>query len=364
MKALLDRELARGAFGMSLGLIYPPSAFARQEELTELAGVLAGRGGLLTVHMRNEGSRVFEAVEEMLEIARLSGVHLQISHLKLMGRPQWGRGAELLAKIRQAREQGVKVTCDQYPYTATSTGLSALVPQWAHGGGFAKMTEHLATGDKGLLRNIAGEINNRGGPQAVLVSSSHGRMKEAEGKTLAELAAMLKLSPEEAAAEVLIRCEGGAGAIYFSLDESDVITILRDMNIAIASDGYAWSFDRKLTSINPHPRSFGTFPRFLQINREKRLMPLEDAVYKITGLPAAILGLPDRGVLKEGNIADITVFDAARVEDRSRYTDSPVKPAGIEHVIVGGRFALRQGRQTGERRGQALRKNTKGKPFL
>ncbi len=359
LKALLDQELSRGAFGMSLGLIYPPSAFSKQEELVELAKVLARHDALLAVHMRNEGPKVFEAVDEMLEIARLSGVHLQISHLKLMGKPQWHRAEELLAKINQARERGINVTCDQYPYNATSTGLSALVPKWAHDGGFAKMVERLASKDKGLLEDISREMDNRGGPQTVLVVSSHGRMPEIEGKTMDQVAKMLNLPAEEAVAEVLVRCEGGAAAIYFSLNEEDVITIFHDMNIAIASDGYSLSFDRSITSTNPHPRNFGTFPRFLQMNREKQIMPLEDAVYKITALPAAILGLADRGVLKEGTPADITVFDAAKIEDRSQFTDSLAKPAGIEHVIVGGVFALRDGRQTAARNGRVLRKTAK-----
>ena len=195
LKALLARELDAGAFGMSLGLIYPPSAFSKAEELVELAKVLAAHDALLTVHMRNEGARVFEATDEMLDIARASGVRLEISHLKLMGKPQWGRAGELLAKINAARAEGVRVTCDQYPYTATSTSMTALLPKWAHDGGLSALVSRVSAPSAELKDATAREMDNRGGPSCVMVSGTHGAHPEWEGQTVEQIASALACRP-------------------------------------------------------------------------------------------------------------------------------------------------------------------------
>lgn len=355
MEALLARNLDEGAFGMSLGLIYPPSGFAKLEELVGLAKVLADRDRILAVHMRNESDRVFEAVEEMLEVARLSGVHLEISHLKLMGRAQWGRTDELLRRLDRARREGIKVTCDQYPYHASSTGLSALAPGWAHDGGVAKLTERCLTPSKQLLHEMQAEMDRRGGPAAVLVVDTNGCLPECHGKTLEEISEMWSISPAEAAAACLAKCGSTVSCIYFTMDFEDVCAIMQDMHIAVGSDGAGYSYAQAAKCCY-HPRSFGTFPRFLQTVRERNLMPLEKAVYKMTGLPASILGLKDRGLVKEGLCADLTVFDWARVADRSTYTKSAVKPAGIEYVFVAGQLSLDRGEQTSARAGRVLRR--------
>ena len=360
LKDLLERELKAGAFGMSLGLIYPPSAFCKSEELVELAKVLKKYDALLTVHMRNEGPRIFQAVDEMIDITRRSGVHLQISHLKLMGKPQWGRSQELLDKIEAARQEGMTITCDQYPYTATSTSMTALLPKWAHDGGVSALVARVKAPDQRLKDETAAEMEDRGGPAHVMVSGTHGYHPEWEGRTVAELAEELGLSPVDTVMHVLSACEGSVACIYFCINEDDMLNIMRDMRIALGSDGYGFSYDRSITRTNPHPRSFGTFPRFLRLVREHQLMPLEDAVYKLTGLPADILGLRDRGTLAEGRIADITVFDAERVRDTSEFTDSVRKPEGICHVLVGGEFALRQGRSAGGRKGAVIRRESGG----
>jgi len=354
LKAMLAHEMEHGAFGMALGLIYPPSAYAEKNELVELARVVREHDGILTVHMRNEGPLVFEAVDEMIDITEQSGVHLQISHLKLMGKPQWGRAQELLDKIESARSRGVNITCDQYPYMATSTALTALIPKWAHDGGTGALVERIKVPGERLLAETSREMENRGGPSCVLIASTHGHHPEWEGKTIEQLSAMLGASPVETVMHALLECEAAVSCCYFSISEDDVLTIMKDMNITVASDGYSFSFDRSITTSRPHPRSFGTFPRFLQTVRDNKMMPIEDAVYKMTALPAKILGLSDMGAIKAGNVADITVFDYATVADGSDYIDPIRKPAGIEHVMVNGGFALFNGAQTKERRGRVV----------
>lgn len=353
MEQLLDRELAGGAFGMSLGLIYPPSSYAEKEELIGLAKVLAARDRILTVHMRSESDGVFQAVEEMLEVAKTSGVHLEISHLKLMGRAQWGKTEQLLSRLEQARKEGVRVTCDQYPYHASSTGLSALVPGWGHAGGVSALVERCAAPSQRLLDDIRAEMERRGGAQAVLLVDTHGYLPQVQGKTLEEVARMWAVSPEQAAAECLAKCFGTVPCIYFTMDMDDVCAIMSDMNISVGSDGssFQYSVAREHTF---HPRNFGTFPRFLQTVRERRLMPVEKAVYKITGLPAQVLGLKDRGRIAPGMAADLTAFSPTQVADQSTYTDSARQPLGIPYVFVSGQPAVWQGVQTSSRNGMVL----------
>ncbi len=353
MKNLLDRELKSGAFGMSLGLIYPPSSYGNIDEFVELAKVIKENNGILTVHMRNEGDLVFDAVTEMVEVAQKSGVHLHISHLKLMGKPQWGRSQELLDYIEFARLKGCTITCDQYPYEATSTGLAALVPSWALDGGNEKMIQRLNKREPRLISDISNTMEKRGGPKHVVVSSTHEYIPEIDGKNIDEVSKKYRLSPVETVIEILIKCNGEVSAIYFSLSLDDVLNIMKSMNIAIGSDGVDFSYD---IGYNPHPRSFATFPRFLQTVRENNLMPIEDAIYKITGLPSQILRLLDRGILKVGNVADITVFDYDLIKDMSTFSKSPVKPLGINHVFVNGKPILLNGEQTDNREGKIILK--------
>ena len=356
MKARLAQELEAGAFGMSLGLIYPPSAYGKEDELVALSKVLREHNALLTVHMRSEGPRIFHAVDEMLQVARRSGVHLQISHLKLMGKPQWGQAGALLERIEAARRDGVTVTCDQYPYTATSTSLTALLPHWAHDGGTPELLRRIHAPTQELKDAIEAEMENRGGPESILISGTHGHHPEWEGRTVAELAQAGNRNAVDAVLYTLAECDAGVSAIYFCIDEGDMLRIMQDLRIAVGSDGYGFSFDRSITRTTPHPRSFGTFPRFLRLARERLGMPLEDAVYKLTGLPAQILGLTDRGVLREGAAADVTIFDPDHVTDRAEYTDSVKQPAGIPYVLVGGRAALWNGAATGSRTGGVVTK--------
>ncbi len=356
LKALLDRELKRGAFGMSLGLIYPPSAFSATEELVELAKVVKRHNAILSVHMRNEGPRIFEAVDEMLGIAEASGVRLHISHLKLMGRPQWGRSGELIKRIADARSRGIDVTCDQYPFMASSTSLSALMPHYSHEGGAPEMMKRLSAPEQRLKDGITQEMENRGGAETILVVNTYGMHPEFEGKYLSEVAEMMKLDPTDAAIKLLLLCETRISCVFFCINEQDVQSIMKQTFVAVGSDGYALSLDPEITRNNPHPRSFATFPRYLEIVRENSLLSLEDAVYKMTALPAQILGIADRGVIAESKVADLAVFDPIRVASPASYTEPKQSPTGIPHVIVGGKFALKDGSLTDARGGRSLLK--------
>ncbi len=351
MKAVLDREMARGAFGLSLGLIYPPSAYGKKKELIELAKVVKKHGGIVAVHMRNEGPKIFEALAEMLEVAEKSGVHLEISHLKLMGAPQWHRAEELLSLIEQSRSRGAQITCDQYPFNATSTGMSALVPHWAHAGGSDAMMKRLASREGTICEEIGREMSNRGGPSCVLVTSTHGYKPEYEGKTVEQIAGDLKLDPVDAVVRVLLECHTAVACVYFTICEEDMLRIMKDMRICVGSDGYSFSCAPSVMTTNPHPRSYGTFPQFFQTVRDKKLMPIQDAVYKVTGLTAQILGMEDRGVIKVGKVADITVFDPERIANNATYLDSRVRPTGVEQVLVNGVFVIRDGKLTDQRPG-------------
>ena len=354
LKQLLDRELRRGAKGMSLGLIYPPSAFSSQEELVELTKVIAQHDAILAVHMRNEGAKVFEAVDEMITIGELSGAHIHISHLKLMGKPQWGRSQELLNKIRAARDRGVHITCDQYPFHASSTLVTAMVPHWAHAGGPEAMMRRLENREDTIYQEIQKEMENRGGPHAVLVVSTKGAHPAWEGKFMDEIAQELGVDPVDAVIRVVLETKTVGECIYFSMDRQDVLNIMKEQYICVGSDGNALSFDKNFTKSNVHPRHFAAFSEYFQTVREEQLMPLETAVYKATGLAAEIMNIKDRGVLAEGMAADIAVFQPETFESRSTFMESRIPPVGMRHVLVNGKFAVRDGVITQNRNGKVI----------
>ena len=352
---LLARELERGCFGMSLGLIYPPSAFSEREELLRLAKVVAKHDGIVSVHMRNEGPKIFESVEEMLSIAEESGAHLEISHLKLMGRPQWGRAAELLGVIEAAQSRGVRVTCDQYPFLASSTSLKAVLPHWAQDGGHDAMMARLQSPSAELFKGIAANVDERGGPETILIVSADG-CPQYGGRYVSDIMQELGLSAVDTVCRVLREADARVSCIYFCIHEQDLVKIMPKLYVHVGTDGRGLSYDRALEPGNPHPRNFGTFPQYFQTVREHGLLPVEDAVYKCTGLAAKTLGLTDRGILKEGLAADITVFDWDAIRSNCAYTDSRVKPDGIEYVIVGGRVALEHRNVTELHAGRVLLK--------
>lgn len=355
MKRTLDKSLDQGAFGMSLGLIYRPGMYSRTDELIELARVLKQRDAVLAVHMRSESAHVFEALEEMLTVARQTNVKLHISHLKLMWKPQWGKANDLLHLIDVGQSEGLQITADQYPYCASSTGLGSLLPDFAKHG---TSEQFLARFDdpmtyEQIRREVAKSIERRGGPETTTVANTRGQLPEADGKHLGELAEMWGVSPSDAYCRVIRNCGGRASAVYHAMSLPDVLEIMRRLDVSVGSDGYAHDFLSAPILGRPHPRSVGTFPRYLQTVREHNLLSVEDAVYKITGLPAKIAGLSARtGAIKPGMLGDVTVFDWTTVEDCATFKTPSLKPRGIEHVFVAGKPVLLDGVQTTERNGR------------
>jgi dihydroorotase/N-acyl-D-amino-acid deacylase len=327
MRAGVREGLEAGCFGLSTGLIYEPGRHATTDEIVALAAEMAGRGGLYATHMRDEGTGLLASVAEAIEIGERAGVPVQISHHKASGREAWGLVGRSLRLIEEARNRGVEVTADQYPYTAGSTVLAAVVPYLRAEGGIG-----------------------RGDPAEVVLASAPAH-PEWEGRSIAELAADWETSALDAAQRVLdaegIQCT----VILHSMSEDDVQTVMRHPTTMIGSDGLPTLHGK------PHPRLYGTFARVLgHYARDLGLMPLEEAVHRMTGFPAAKFGLVDRGVIREGSAADLVVFDPRRIADVASYADPHHPPAGIEHVLVDGTAVVRGGAHTGARPGRALRR--------
>ena len=321
MKQLVRRGMEEGAIGMSTGLIYPPGSFSKTDELVELARVVAEQGGIYATHIRDESDKLPEAIAEAIEIGERAGAAVQVAHHKASLRRNWGRVSESIKLIEQARDRGLDITADQYPYTAVSTILAAILAE------------------EGL-----------GDPADVLIASTRYD-HSLEGKTLAEVIADSGKEAREAVYDLMAGEDGAVTVVAFAMCEEDIKTVMRHPTTFIGSDGI------ELETGKPHPRVYGTFPRVLgKYVREEKVLSLEEAVSKMTSRPARKLGLKDRGLIAEGMFADITVFDPEKIRDKATYRDPHQFPEGIHHVIVNGRFAVRDGKQTEDRPGKVLRK--------
>lgn len=354
MKAILEKELAAGAWGMSLGLEYTPGCFARPAELRALGSVVKKYDGLVTAHMRNEGRTLEDAMDEIFDIGRESGCRVHISHLKIDFHEKWGIAPQIWQKIEDARAEGIRVGCDMYPYLASSTGITNRCPKWAIEGGVHMATAHLK-GERRqeVLDELKRRFPDRNWAERCLITETEGRCKEAEGITLAALADKWNLEYYLAAAELIIVTEGHTSCCFFVMSEDDVNYFL-SKDIGICSDGYCLPLDPKLNSTMRHPRSFGAQDRFLRLARENKICSLEKAVWRLTALPADMIGIKDRGRLEIGKAADITVFNPDTIEDKADWTNPYQKPIGVECVVVNGQVAIRDGKQTEVRNGRFL----------
>jgi N-acyl-D-amino-acid deacylase len=363
MGALLEEALAAGALGMSTGLFTPPGSYAERAEIVALCQVLKCHGGAYFTHIRDEANHVVEAVEEAIDIARSCGVHVEIVHLKCSGLDNWGKAARILAMIDAARSEGLTIDCDAYPYAAGSNPLKNLLPQWVQAGGIEAMLARLALPE--TRARIGAEIerdglNNWGripSWECVQISISP-HLPQHAGDTFGALAAARGRNPVDVVCDYLIEDKGATRVLITSISEDDIREIVRSPTALVGSDGNCVADYGIVSQGMPHPRFYGTFPRIIgHYVHDERLLPLEAAVRKMTGATAAVLRLPDRGLLKEGWRADIAIFDPADFKDRSTYAQPHQYPSGARTtVLVNGAVVVENASHTGALPGMVLRR--------
>jgi len=355
IRLLLGRALDQGAFGFSLGLSYGHERVSTTDELIELAEPLASGRGILKMHLRSEGAEILGAVNEAIRIGREAGVSIVISHFKVIGRKSWPHAQKALELIAYARSTGVNIWFDMSPYRTTGSPLYLLIPAWARRGGFADLFTRI---DSQVERKRIVEVLERGTlhyDRIMVIAAKHVSIV---GKTLAKIAEQMDMPPAEALLEIVRGNEGRVEIIGRTVSSKNTIAAMQDPNSLIASDGFALSQEAVKSGDLAHPRSFGAFPHFWHrmVNDLKILKP-EEAIVKITGAPATVLGIPGRGVLVRGNFADIVVFDPRLIRDRATYANPYRYPAGIEWVLVNGQIVVDQGKHTGVRAGAVIRKS-------
>ena len=321
MLSLLESALVQGAWGMSTGLIYPPGSYAATDELIDLARPRAAHASLYTGHIRSESEGLLPALDEAISIGRESGARVQVSHLKALGTSNRGKGKALLAYLAAARDSGVDISADQYPYEASATTLTAVIPTWAHAGGVAALLERLRNPElRGrLIDEIDRELSAREGATAIMVGACRSeRNRSFSGQSLAAIAAIWGCTPAETVLRLLSEEDGAVGAIFYSMTAEDVAAILADPLVAVGSDGHGLHASESAGEAT-HPRSYGTFPRILgRYVREENLLPLSAAVRKMTAIPASRLGFIDRGMVRPGYAADMVLFDPATIVEIGR----------------------------------------------
>jgi dihydroorotase/N-acyl-D-amino-acid deacylase len=367
MQRLVAEAMEDGALGVSSSLQYVPDRFATTDEIVALASVAARHGGVYLTHQRSEGDRLFESLDEVFTIAERAGIPAEIWHLKAAYRANWGKMPEVLSRIEAARARGLDITANQYPYARASNGLDACVPLWAREGGVAKMLARLK--DPAQRSRVKQEMDDAhatawenqwfgsgGGDGVMLVSVLKPELRKYEGMTLTEIGRAMNVDPRDAVMDLLIADESQSSVITAIMSEEDVKTALRHPLVSIGSDSPAQAEDGRLSESKSHPRAWGTFPRILgKYVRDERLLTLEEAVRKMTSRPAARVHLADRGILRPGMAADVTVFDPATIRDVATFDNPMHYSVGITHVIVNGRPVVRDGKITDERPGRALK---------
>ena len=352
MRRMAEKAVKEGAFGLSTGLIYPPGCYASTEELIEICRGIAEFGGIYSTHMRNEREGLLEAVGEAIRIGREAGVQVQLSHHKACGRKSWGKVNDSLAMIDKARSQGMNIWADQYPYIATSTELSALLPSWTHDGGKQVLLARLS--DQGEVRKVREQmvgdtfkdkIVDSGGWESVVVGTVHQEKNRfCEGLSIAEIAHKAEKHPVDVVLKMLAEEKGNVSIMHFVIDEKDISTVMKHPAVVIGTDATARATTGPMSRGKPHPRAYGTFPRVLsKYVREEGILTLEEAIAKMTGRTAHILSLKNRGILAEQNFADVVVFDPDTISDTATFENAHSYAKGIRYVLVNGKVVLEDG---------------------
>jgi N-acyl-D-amino-acid deacylase len=366
MQELVRAAMREGAMGVGSSLIYAPAFYAKTDELIALMKAAAEYKGMYISHMRSEGNLIEQAVDELIRIARESGAPAEIYHLKQGGTGNWNKLDAVLSKIEAARASGVRITTDMYTYTAGATGLDAAMPPWVQEGGYEAWATRLK--DKAIRKKVIDEMRTAtdawenllllagSAERAVLVGFKADSLKRHTGKTLAAVASEMKLSPEEAAIELVIRDGSRVGTVYFLMSEENVRRQVQLPYMSFGSDGGALAPEGVFLKSNPHPRSYGNFARFLgRYVRDEQLVPLEEAVRRLSAMPAEHLSLRRRGKLTPGYHADVVVFDPKTINDRATFEEPHQLAVGMQHVFVNGTAVVRDGAHTGATPGRVVR---------
>jgi len=366
MEIAVDDAMSDGAMGVSSALIYAPGSYAKTDELIALAKVAAAKGGVYASHIRNEGDSEFDALNEAFRIGREANIPVQIFHLKVSGKQNWGKMPQVIEAIEQARASGIDVTANQYPYTASATSLGAIIPPKYHEGGtdafVARLKDPASRAQiRQELEGPSGSFENMwrgtGGPSGVMVVSVlNPEFRKFEGKTVAQIAQMENKDPLDAALDLIVADRDNVGAVYFSMREDDVKLAMRQPWVSVGTDYGEVSPTGPLGESKSHPRAYGSFARILgKYVREEHNLRLEDAIRKFTSLPAQQVKLENRGLLRPGYFADITIFDPAKVDDVATFEDPNRTSLGFEYVFVNGVLALEHDKVTGQLGGRPLR---------
>ena len=366
MTAIVDTLMEQGALGVWTALEYAPASYSKTDELIALAKAARRHGGIYASHMRNEGVHIDAALNELFQIAKQANIPAEVSHLKLSGRQNWGRMPRVLARIDSARAAGLDVTADQYPYVRAATSLDASIPTWAESGGMDSLLIRLRNPlTRAKLRNqmvnprgVESFFHEAGGGEGVLiVGTFQDSLRYLQGKTIAQIAAARRRDPVETLFDIVLAENGhSTSTVYAVMNEQDVQAAMKQWWVAVNTDFGGVAPDGPLGMQSPHPRAYGTFPRIRgHYSRDLKLFPLEFAVRKMTSLAAQRVGLADRGLVKPGMYADITVFNPATVIDRATFQKPHQTSVGIEYVIVNGQMVLKKGQLTSARPGRGLR---------
>jgi len=365
MRALVRQAMNEGALGVGSSLIYAPGSYAETDELVALTGEAAKCGGMYISHMRSEGDRLEQAVDELIEISRRSGAPAEIYHLKMAGRSNWGKLPAVVGKIEAARAAGQRITTDMYTYTAGATGLDAAMPTWVQAGGLEEWIKRLK--DPATRARVAAEMQKpgsdwenlylgAGADKMILVGFKNGKLKPLTGKTLAEVAKLRGKSAEETAMDLVVEDGSRVGTVYFLMSEENVRAQVKLPWMSFGSDAASQASEGVFLKSGAHPRAYGNFARLLgRYVRDEKLITLEEAVYRLTTLPASNLGIAERGALKPGYYADLVVFDPATIGDRSTFEAPHQYSVGMRDVFVNGVAVLQNGEHRGATPGRAVR---------